>query len=530
VILGITPTWAVILRYTPEEMFAANEILSCANPAYFRAIKNKHFGVGKYKYILEGKKFPAGLVPHLIKEATKQGITVQVGIDQRPKLQWEPPAHDMFGELSSLGETLYPQQVEGALRCLESPDNGYIKAGTGAGKTEMMFAIYESYRRKQPIRALLLVTSEDLHTQAIERIQSRFGVHQPIYQIRGEMADLPDHGLVVSTYQTLHNRLFGGQKSVPVRDVNGKMTKRRETRLIPASPAVQAWVKGVQVAFIDECDLMPAGEGKGKYQACVRALENVAKKVGFSATPISKKSAWRNLQLRGWLGGQFYHYKDEARLEQGRVALSYIYSRMVGDEEEFLDLNYGEEALDQALYEYEPYVQAILGENDNEGCRWLYRNDLPTMVLVDRRRFGEKVLSVLQRHFPPHEVAYIDGDVTKKFFKATRDAFEAGQVKIVVATQKIGRGQDWPITSGLVLARMLRDENALEQAAGRGDRDKRRFGRRNFQIVIDIINMRFIDAMKQGLARIEKYKKKKTYRYMGDAPLEIPPDDDASLP
>ena len=429
-----------------------------------------------------GKIFLAGLVPLLVRKLAKLGMSVEI---QEEGCQELPVNRPVSSRMLS-GIHLDPDQVRAIEACL-AKRRGYIKAVTGFGKTEVLLGVYEALR---PVRALMVVTRRGLRQQAIERAGKRLA-GPVVYLRRGE--PLPDKGLVITTYHTLHRLLFGATS--------------RASRTA-ADPRVRDWCAGVGLGLFDECHRLP-GE---QFSRCVKAIP-ASYRIGASATPLVN-NALRNMILRGCLGEKIIEAGVAQEVEKGRVAQVHVFFREIGqgDRIEFPEvLNY-QEAYTKSLSTYEPFLTDIV-----EVCRWFRDQGMPCLVMVDWVQHGQDLYDRLRKALKGG-VDYIHGELSVAEYTRAKQGFLDGRVQTLVASPVLGEGEDLPNVAGLVLACAGRARHALIQKIGRGMRPKEGS---NILMVVHYINYRHPYFIKQALANLKSYAASPSYILHGMAPLEV---------
>ena len=433
--------WSVIRPGAPpHEMQAAVDALTVTNPAYWQAKKRGWHSVDKKISLFKGSLFHTGLLPRLTKALKKQKIELQiVKTSVKPIPMQRLPHPQMFD-----GIELNEEQFR-CLSAMVEADRGYLSAHPGFGKTEIIFAIYECFR---PCSALFIVTRAGLKEQAFKRCVKRLG-EEP-YVIGQSKGPIPKQGLIIATYHTLYLRLFGqpaGKKAA-----------------IPVDQAVVKAMKGVDLFMGDE---IHRGPGK-RYAACLEFLE-ADRRYGFSATPLSSKDALRNMILRGLVGEQIVKANRKKQLAAKRIPKTYVLTRTLGASDTSMfatPLSY-QDAFTRAYLWHRPFLKAVLKD-----VRDSYEAGLPCLVQVDWHEPGELLYKLLQKYIPAEHVDFLTGKVPAPKREPRKEAFIAGETKVMVATPIFSEGEDLPNIASIVLACPGRDPNVLYQRAGRGFRPK----------------------------------------------------------
>lgn len=267
---------ATVLQATPEENTWLHNYLVFSDPA---ARFSAAFQSGKWDglhrmYSLVTNKFPAGLLPLVLKGATKALKTVNV-VDNRQFTQAESKYQTTW--LDPLREQ--PQAYQACL----AAKRGIVWAPTGSGKSELMVALSYTVR----CNWLIAVPAKDLLEQTRDRYFKRTG------ETAGRIGDghWEPARVTVATFQTLYRRLQG----------KGKL-KDECVKFLVAQGGL----------CLDECHVLPSDT----FSKIPLRMPNAAYRLGFSGTPLARGDQ-RNILLVAHTGPIIYKVDAQKLIAAG---------------------------------------------------------------------------------------------------------------------------------------------------------------------------------------------------------------------
>lgn len=488
--LTVSHVWSMLTGGTEDEQETAAEVLTVTNPNYYQASKRNIFGVPPRICFFAGNIFPTGLLPALCKGLEKNKIRWKI---TKSDINPCPIRQEPFPEMLQ-GIELRDTQMQSLEALLHAdPPRGYLKAHPGFGKTEVIFALYACFR---PCLAMLIVTRSGLRSQAFTRCVARLG-EEP-YILGTTKGPIPEKGLIVSTYHTLHNKLYG------------KRPTRKRAGLQPCKMTQKA-MGSVDLLLGDEIHRSPSPQ----YSACLEIIQ-ADRRYGFSATPLKKGNAVRNMRMRGWFGEKLHEVKRKEQIEQGRIARAHVFVRNVGkgSRVEFDSLLGYHAAFTQAYMCYPPFLQQVL-----EDVLWFYSHNLPCLVLVDWTTPGLRFFELFKKHIPGNHIEFVHGSTPTRKRNQTKTRFLSGDTKVLIATPIFSEGEDLPNVCALVMACPGRDPDALYQKIGRGLRPKDGV---NILYVVVYFNRRHRFFIGHAKAQIQYFgRNQDLYTIHGTVPLEV---------
>ena len=238
----------------------------------------KFKGPRKSSLLTEGDTFPSGLVPLVAKQATHEGMTVEL-FDAREA----PCVFDASANVSWLRE----HQLK-AVHTIAAKTRGVLELPTGAGKTEIAVAL----TRALPCRWLFLVHRDVLREQTARRFDLRASEHG-----RAERA-------VVWSAQT--RRPWSGTSFI-VASFQGLTSARKNH-----PTAYNELLSGAQGIIVDEAHVLPSQTFYQTTLDCSAAYYRVA----LSATAFARGDK-RSVLLLSAVGPSVMKVKPQELIDAG---------------------------------------------------------------------------------------------------------------------------------------------------------------------------------------------------------------------
>lgn len=226
----------------------------------------------------KSNKFPAGLLPNVLKAGREAGFTLEL-LDHRGP----PPTADLTADLGWL--RWYQRE---AVDRVVAKQRGILWLPTGAGKTEIAVGL----ERRLPGQWLLLVHRSQLADQAAARWELRNPGRVAGRIGEGKwVASWAKHAFIAATFQTLKARLDAGD-----------------------APAIQL-LSGATRLIVDEAHVLPAES----FQRVAMATPNARVRVGLSGTPLAREDK-RSLLAVATLGPVIYRLRPQVLIDEGVLA------------------------------------------------------------------------------------------------------------------------------------------------------------------------------------------------------------------
>ena len=303
---------------------------------------------------------------------------------------------------------------------------GFIFGGMGAGKTLMMFGLYESFSPRP--MTIILIDNSKLYIQ-IKR----------------------DLG---STYPTEYGYMQG--KDIKWGNIMVCMVKTVKLRL----KEFKKQFNKVQCLLVDEADL----SGNQTYISVFKEFENAHVRVGFSGTVFLrdlKKDALRNTTLRGNFGDVLYSITSKDLEEQGYIAKVTI------------KLIPGIPVKNPQPSSFIEEFETIIGSNENMALilkRVKYNlgtHKYPIMVFTRFIKQTETLWNFLKNGLPNTRVEFAHH---KKADQSVLDEFKDGHIQVLVCSLFLKRGLSFPLVRCIINASAGEFYSNPLQILGRGTR------------------------------------------------------------
>ncbi len=205
--------------------------------------------------------FPTGLTHYVLEILKNNGLSCHLK-DMRPQVSRGPelPLHNL---------TLRDYQIDAVEQAVKK-QRGIIKAGTGAGKTNIINGIVA----KLNVPTLILIHKTDIFYQLIERLEAALQI--PIGKIGDSECDIQPVtvGMVQSVYQAF---VHGKTKMV-----NGKKKVFPDSEEVRAKKdKIAAYVGQIQALIVDEAHHVPADS----FVLVQKKAVNAFYRLGMTASP-----------------------------------------------------------------------------------------------------------------------------------------------------------------------------------------------------------------------------------------------------
>jgi superfamily II DNA or RNA helicase len=309
--------------------------------------------------------------------------------------------------------------------------------------------------------------------------------------LKGELEEWA--GLVVGEELTL---VSSGRKSVPLLPgVTLAMVPTLARRL--ARAGWQEWLSQHQVVLLDEADKATANG----WQKILKACTGSRWRVGFSGT--FPDDPFEELVIDETMGPVLTRARNIDMIERGVSARPSVELHRY-DATHVLTLpgmwprKWTGSELRNLVYKH-----AILNNTHRHAfVAGLVQDDTPTAIIINRVEHGHDLL----QHVPGAE--YLDGSASEAQRLRVLEAFEAGEVQVVIATKILDRGTNrLGRAHDLIFASGEGSQRQLLQRVGRG---LRRAGGKEFLRIVDVLDVVNEGAVSettsaQKAARFAKY-------------------------
>lgn len=451
-------------------------------------------------YSFKTHSFPAGFVNHVKKALLKEGHMVRVVAKDRPEpLGPENPKVDAFGF-----DPRYEYQPDTVRRLVK---HGMIIAqlATGAGKSRVARLAYARIKRK----TLFLTTRSALLYQFRDACVESFGEKE--VGVVGDGVWESDRPLVCGMVQTLSQRLLIPSESEliekaiiaqsesearKVKQLTTSMAKakipmaERAERLAelnkqleaarPTDRQIAAKVKKRYATMKKQREetvkllssfefviLEEAHEAGGNgYYDVVQACANAHYRLALTATPFMRQDGESNMRLMAVSGSIGIRVTEKHLIDLGILARPIFKITPTKKPPK--------------MYRSTAYARAYnigIVENDWRNkyavaeCIRMARYGLTSMILVQRKEHGERLLSLLSKVGLPAK--FIKGENDTEERKKALAELGSGVIKVLIGTNILDVGVDVPSVGCIILAGGGKAEVATRQRIGRGLRAKK---------------------------------------------------------
>jgi superfamily II DNA or RNA helicase len=393
-----------------------------------------------YISLVKGKNVPTGLLRMLAGELREQGVKVFHSYSRScsKKHITVPEPNGLKEQIRDCldGITLRDYQIDATYELL-CKGRGIAKMATNAGKTVIIAALLKFLRS-----GIVVVNSKDLLYQTADRLCQHLG--RPVGLIGDSHMDYKTKSVSVATIQTLASF----HKKIGKLEFKNRFGDNR-------------------VLIIDECHHIA-------HNKSFDVLMDIPGwcRYGFSGTPIMRGNL-NDLKLIAATGPVQVQVSNADLIEEGWSAVPtvYIHSR---------DYDRMHKALGQDDYYDKPYHFAYedgIVEN-------ALRNDMicqltsdtiasgnSVLILVNRLKHGENILSFMYDDYPETPVAFVHGSSSMDDRRTALERLSKNPVA-VIATPIFDEGVDVPALDAVILAGGGKSQWKLLQKIGRGLRRK----------------------------------------------------------
>jgi superfamily II DNA or RNA helicase len=366
--------------------------------------------------LLKGNEFPTGLLT-LVKDELPKSVKI---IDKRVK----PETRHFFRLKNPFPELRYYQQE--MLKEGLQEGRGVFEAGVGIGKSYVMMAL----TKELGLNTLVIVPASSL----LEQLYRGFALH------------------------------FGKTKVEKITTKAVKADKiSKPIRFVTIQTLASLEKQGLLKKVLKDIDVIHFEElhhaASTSYTKLMRYSNHIYHKYGFTGT--WERGDGRILELYGVLGNQLYHYPAYQAIEEGyltpvKLKVRTLNGKSNKDYQKEYKFNYG------GSKEFLEAIAQII-ETDAKNKQ--------TLILVDRK---ESCGDIIYKYLADKGIdsTYISGDDTKEHINDTIEAFNEGEIGILIGSTVIGEGIDIKSTEHLIMGRGGKSPIAITQAIGRAVRLK----------------------------------------------------------
>lgn len=437
------------------------------------------------------KRFPAGLVNHVVRYFNELGIDVAV-TDQE---EMEPIDTSRFTDRYLPGITLRPDQCESIMAFL-THSRGIVKSPTGSGKTEIAAAVCQYYWEERQWRSLIVVPKKGLLDQTAQRLRKYYGTDLRV----GELGDSKRFlgPITVATAATLQQF----QSWVKKETVRGR---KRDVQHQP-DPLVRQAVMECNVLMFDECHHASA---ETWYNVAMKCKAN--RRFGMSGSPI-KNNELDDLRLMGATGDVLHVVESDVLIDAGACAkprIAVIYSEnasgpeMPAEEVPYKASN-GEIKIRRMQMPYDrAYNEAIIQGNEHNttvirAACWMVDRGRKTVILCRRKEHWRALGERLEETGIEFRAVWGDTEVEER--NAIKKQLESGRIKLVLASTVWDEGEDVPGISAMIYAEGIKANTSAVQRVGRGMRRKEG---ENDVWIVDIVPTSHPTLRDHGMKRVK---------------------------
>jgi len=404
--------------------------MSIRHPKAFyvrQKMKNSYSWDGTIKYITEAGYLKTGHLPWLVNILKKEEIEFEL-VDQRSHLRYEP------FEIEDLDVEVREYQTEAVDKVLENTiegipfQRGIINAATNAGKTMMMIKIFKSF---PDANGIILINESTLYNQFLKDMPKYFEEDEWGY-MQGK--NLKWGKIMVAMVQTL------------VRNINKFQSK----------------LSSIDIIFIDECDLSTSKT----YKTILNHIYNATIRVGLSGSVFLtklKRDDMKNNEVKEYLGEELFKIKNIQLMEMG-YSTPVVVKIIEGNTKFPTSLNYPEVYRECITLNTDRTRKAVERVKFN-----LERGRKPLIVVCQYIEHVEVMYAAMRGAFGlRHNVSYAHHETKDRL--EIFDDFRVGKIDILVVSQIVRRGKNFPLIKYILNAGGGDSSANVLQIVGRGVR------------------------------------------------------------
>lgn len=459
-------TVAKLVDDDPKVNALVNEALSyrVEGAEYMHSFKTGSMsGISSF-FTFTTRSFPAGFVGSIESVLKKAGYHVQLVRRQHyTPLGDESPIVDEFGN----DDPRYDYQMQ-ALRQVEKHGRGIIRVATGGGKSKIAKLIMARYRRPTlflTTRGVLLYQMKD----ACEAQGMKVG-------IVGDGEWSPIRGVNVGMVQTLVAKLEEPDLNAEIRALIKSdykkmgLTREQMKKLGAERYAKKVAIRNKTIKLLEMFEVVigeEAHEASGNsYYTILKHCKNAQIRVALTATPFMKDSHEDNLKLMAGFGQILINVSEDMLIKRGILAKPYFKFHRSSPHPKVKRTTPWQRAYELGIVEA-PCRNADIVEY----ARKAVKHGLPVMILVQRKRHGDMLRALLERH--GIAVEFIQGEDDQPERKRALKRLADGKCQVLIGTTILDVGVDVPAVGMVILAGGGKAQVALRQRIGRGLRAKK---------------------------------------------------------
>lgn len=491
---------ARLIEPTKEVRILVSDILSYSVEGFEHMTKRPGWDGRSTFYSFKTDSFPAGFCYRVKKRLRDAGFMVQHVSKPLPEpLGPINPTVDAFGF-----DERYGYQME-TVRKLEKFGMMIAQLATGAGKSRVARLAYARIKRK----TLFLTTRSALMYQFADACRESFGDKE--VGIVGDSVWQADRPLVCGMVQTLASRLIvntedelverhlsaqlerekkaieklqgalakkkapAEERTKAVTQLKRELAKKRISdselaKQIKRKIETQKANRAETVELLKSFEFVIAEEaheaGGNSYFDLMQACSNANYRLALTATPFMRDDAESNMRLMGVSGGVGIRVSEKQLIDLGILATPiFQISRTEKPPKLFRSTSY------QRAYEIGVVSNDWRNKRMIAECIRMSRYGLTTMILVQRRSHGERLLELLNKVRMKAE--FINGDDDADGRKRALAKLGTGEIQVLIGTNILDVGVDVPSVGCIILGGGGKAEVANRQRIGRGLRAKK---------------------------------------------------------
>ncbi len=419
--------------------------------------------------------FMTGLLPDVMEELDKQKIPFSV-VDYRanPVPMVSVPKKITMADPEKKSIELYDYEI----KCLEDffkTGRGIIKAGTGAGKTEIAIAAFNLLQ----VPTLWITHRVNLMTQTAQRFEKRIPELKSKIGFFGGGEDSPNF-ITFSTVQTLHNAM-----------------KRNPQETIDR-------LKGFKFLIVDEAHRMKSKQFFAATCHCTEAYYRLA----LTATPFMRDDPFENLMLKGTVGDIVSTVGIEFLVDNGFIARPF-----------FKFINVNSPKLSDKIRGRDIYKFGIV-------CNEV-RNKIIVNAAAALKSMGKKTLIICQELDHCKNIKDLSDSTGLGFQLLTgKDSYEHrgsqlgkladGSIDGIICTNILDEGIDIKEVSAIINAVGQQSAPPIFQRTGRAARKKETD---NYCIVVDFIDRQHPGLFGHSMKRYSHVKSQPGFKILNEVRL-----------
>jgi len=492
-VICVDRAWATLRGCSHEPL---RDALTVYDPRRFYnlAYRNGRWD-GKIR-LYDGSRFPAGLVPYIVRWFDDRGRDVTVKTPESPVINTSDVQPDYLGLLGADKDSeLWSHQMDAIHAALEHP-RGIIKVPTGGGKTEIVAALAKFFWFEFGWRTVIVVPKKGLASQTVARLKSYYAGDIGVGQCGDKKKDIDT--ITVATAQTLI----------------GFKDRRRKQRdgtykTIPGNVELREMLENYEVIMLDETH---HASSSSWYD--IAMASNAFRRYGLSGTPL-RNDEMSDLRLIGATGPIICNVDSEDVIRAGLAAqpkIALVMNDFASGPElsgrwVTVKLKSGKciRRLTSKGYQ-DAYMEGVVCNRHHNAAvvmavKWLVSRGKRTLILCRRKDHFRELVNIMEDS--GINFMHVWGDTEVDVREFVKRSMGHGTVDAVLSSTIWDEGEDVPGVDAMVLAEGVKSVVNVLQRVGRGMRRKRDGA--NEVWIVDFVQTCHWKLIEHALKRAEAY-------------------------